>query len=452
MSGVEGDVRRRRLRRFVKQVMEQGQTEVLDEIWGAVDVGRKWGDDFEDMAAFKGWIDRRMGQFEELEFDIESILIDGRYGAVRCVARGVTAEEHYGIVPPGQEFDVCVTHHVQFDEQDRLVSTRTDFDFLEFLPESSRYARTSFVETVEDGVIVVADDGDVTDINEAALAAFRPETAREALLGEPVETVLPEGATLPDPGETAEIDGPGGIYEVTASLLEDNWDGEIGCVLVFRDVTERRRRVQQLQVLSRVLRHNIRNDLNVVLGRMESAAQATDDPTATAELAAAREQATDLLETAETARDVQRVLDQTARRRRDLVTVVESAVAQFRETWPDASVEVDAPARLPVSATDPLPDAIYELVENAWEHGDTDPRVTLRTDGDWAVVEVADDGPGFPERELVVIEEGEETQLKHGSGLGLWFTRWVVRASGGKLSVRCDDGATVTSRLPLADV
>ena len=452
MAEVEGDVRRRRLRRFVNEVMQSGHAEVLDEIWGEMKVGRKWGDEFEDLAAFREWARQNQEQFDDLTYDIERLLVDGQYGTALCHVSGVTATRHYGIVPEGQRFEIRLTVHVEFDDDDLLVRARTDFDFLDFLPASSRYARLTFLETVEDAVIVVNESGTVEDINDAALSAFCPDERRGGVIETPIEAILPEGTTLPAPGETGEITAPGGVYEVTASPLNDNWDDRVGRVLVFRDVTDRRRRVQQLQVLSRVLRHNIRNDLNVILGRVETAAEAATDAAVTAELAAAREQATALLETAETARDVQRVLDQTASRRRDLVGVVESAAGQFDETWPTAEVTVDAPASLPVSATDPLPDAIYELIENAWEHGGTDPRVRVRAnDDDWVSVEIVDDGPGFPRRELVVVEEGEETQLKHGSGLGLWFTRWVVTASGGDLTVEStDDGTVVTVCLPRA--
>jgi len=34
---------------------------------------------------------------------------------------------------------------------------------------------------------------------------------------------------------------------------------------------------------------------------------------------------------------------------------------------------------------------------------------------------IADDGPGIGADELDVFERGEETDLAHGSGLGLWL-------------------------------
>ena len=61
-------------------------------------------------------------------------------------------------------------------------------------------------------------------------------------------------------------------------------------------------------------------------------------------------------------------------------------------------------------------------------------------------VRVADDGPGIPEQELDILRKGHETQLQHGSSLGLWLAYWLVSAMGGDL--RFDDneprGAVVT--------
>lgn len=79
-----------------------------------------------------------------------------------------------------------------------------------------------------------------------------------------------------------------------------------------------------------------------------------------------------------------------------------------------------------------------------------------RTDDDGAtmgLLRVADDGPGLPTMERLTLEEGRETPLRHGQGLGLWLVNWVVTRAGGELSVgeRDGGGTVVEVRLPLAD-
>ena len=79
--------------------------------------------------------------------------------------------------------------------------------------------------------------------------------------------------------------------------------------------------------------------------------------------------------------------------------------------------------------------------------------------GGWAWVRIADDGPGIPERERVVIEAGTEIiQLVYGRGLGLWLVKRPVQSHGGGLRIDLPGaeepagarGSTVTLLLPRA--
>ena len=69
--------------------------------------------------------------------------------------------------------------------------------------------------------------------------------------------------------------------------------------------------------------------------------------------------------------------------------------------------------------------------------GGDEPTVTVqvrREDGD-VVVWVMDDGPSIPPHERAVVTgDREPTQSDHGSGLGLWITRWVVEGYGGTVA------------------
>jgi len=76
----------------------------------------------------------------------------------------------------------------------------------------------------------------------------------------------------------------------------------------------------------------------------------------------------------------------------------------------------------------------------------------LKIDDEMALVRVADNGPGIPAFDREVLESGTAIEtLSHGSGLGLWLVYWVVRRSGGKVTVTDRDsvGTTVTVSLPV---
>lgn len=229
-----------------------------------------------------------------------------------------------------------------------------------------------------------------------------------------------------------------------------------GIVGVIRDVSERVQRQQQVAVLNRVLRHNLRNDMNVILGQLDQLAADVADDDLAADVETAREHAVDLLEVAEKARTAEDLLDRSVETvDRSLPAVIDPVVATVRADWPAATVRVETLADVRVRACSTVDVAIEALLENAVEHSDRDAptvSVSAEVDGQTVALRIADDGPGIPESEVEVLTLGTETPLRHGSGLGLWLAHWVIRRSGGNLEVDRRDprGSVVTVTLPLA--
>jgi two-component system, OmpR family, sensor histidine kinase TctE len=96
-----------------------------------------------------------------------------------------------------------------------------------------------------------------------------------------------------------------------------------------------------------------------------------------------------------------------------------------------------------------LREALSNLIHNALKHGaETRLEVRVLADGDAAVVEVVDDGPGILVSEWQRVREPFHTQSASGSGLGLSIAGDVVRAHGGEFRFRerSDDGFAVVMR------
>ncbi|MGP4000209.1 sensor histidine kinase [Streptomyces sp. 8N706] len=96
------------------------------------------------------------------------------------------------------------------------------------------------------------------------------------------------------------------------------------------------------------------------------------------------------------------------------------------------------------------------LLDNARRHAGTEVTVSLRPEGRWAVLEVADDGAGVPEAERERIFErfvrldDARSRDEGGAGLGLAIARDVAERHGGTLVVRESraGGALFALRLP----
>ena len=229
-------------------------------------------------------------------------------------------------------------------------------------------------------------------------------------------------------------------YQLALGPVVDG-DELVGAIGVGEDRTEASLREERLAVLARVLRHNFRNDLNVVTGFTERAIDTVDDPELASELERVVDTAERLLRVGETSRRVERLLaDRPAPSRIDLDNAVDEALVSLpSELREGADIEVDVSEGITVSAIGYLDEAIAELVENAIRHSDTErSRVEITAaelpSESWTSLVVADDGPGIPPTERSVLT-GEETPLEHASGLGLWYVNWIVSAGGGSFDI-----------------
>jgi signal transduction histidine kinase len=324
-------------------------------------------------------------------------------------------------------------------------------ELLERVPATRRIGRNAVVTNMRDGVVVIDDDDVVVDINAVAESLFDCEKA--AAIGESVDALLADDFEIPDDEDTVVWSGRGPrAYEVSVSKLTDQHERTVGRVLVVRDITDRTNRRQQLQVLNRVLRHNFRNDMNVIdvcATQLSDRLHGED-----AELAdRIRMVARDLTETGTKAREIERIM---SRRHNDpqsldLPALVGRLVDTLRHEYPEAVVETDLPDRLGIRSTGILESVLQNVLENAIIHNDEPhPRIGItveRLSDEEIEITVVDNGPGIPAQEREVLVKGTETPLEHGSGLGLWLVNWGVTMLGGEVTFE-DRAQTETPLVP----
>jgi PAS domain S-box-containing protein len=236
--------------------------------------------------------------------------------------------------------------------------------------------------------------------------------------------------------------------------LRDAAGEVVGYIGLIRDVSNRENRSRQIRVIDRVLRHNLRNNLNVIEGFASMVREST-----AGELSAYAERITDaserLAQTADKERNITQFLSaQPQTEPLDVAPIVEEVVDGFRRRCPDAGLTVSTDESCRVDAVPQIHRAIAELVGNAITHSDREsPSVEVSvTPADATVrIAVADDGPGIPDIEQGVLTHGTEIEpLYHGSGLGLWYVNLLVQHSDGTLAFENNDptGSVVTIRLP----
>lgn len=203
-----------------------------------------------------------------------------------------------------------------------------------------------------------------------------------------------------------------------------------------------------------LLRHDIRNGLQIVRSHAELVVKTDDDRLRTSGEAIDR-QVDSLNELIKEVRAVSTVLlEQAEPEPIDLVAMLEDVVATARESHRAATFELDVPERLSVDGTQALVPVFTNLLNNAVQHTNSDAtvRVTAQESGEVVVVRFEDDGPGIPESERAEIFERGVSDDEEG-GLGLHIVATIIERSGGAVHVEDNTlgGAAFVITLPVAE-
>ncbi len=99
-----------------------------------------------------------------------------------------------------------------------------------------------------------------------------------------------------------------------------------------------------------------------------------------------------------------------------------------------------------------LREIVFNLTSNALEAAGAGGRVRLscRSNGDGVLIEIDDNGPGFPPEQLATLFQPFFTTKPTGTGLGLYIVARRVKEIGGRLDCRSqpNEGTTFTVQLP----
>ena len=144
----------------------------------------------------------------------------------------------------------------------------------------------------------------------------------------------------------------------------------------------------------------------------------------------------------------------------DLPSLVASVVAKVRMAYADLDCSVEFPEAFPEVYADPdkVEQVLTNLVENAAKYASPVGMVVRGTVDDDAVsVAVTDRGEGIPAADLPRVFRKffrRDHGRPSGTGLGLWISRGLVEAHGGRLTAASalSEGSTFRFTLPLVSI
>ncbi|MHA1933756.1 MAG: ATP-binding protein [Candidatus Thorarchaeota archaeon] len=248
------------------------------------------------------------------------------------------------------------------------------------------------------------------------------------------------------------------IVRVSAVPGRDKSGKVIGTIAVVSDETDRKRieeqSVQQKrerELYASLLRHDLGNDLQVVLGYIQTVRQLKEDPLTNVD---------SMLESAEAvslrmAHLVKALGTPTESYDGRVVNLLQKCATNAEKANRGLAITI-APdlgtEELRAAGGTLLPMAFDNIFRNAAEHAGENPKVEVRVSEEigTAVIVISDNGMGIPKD--IHTEIFRRGGFLNGRGLGLYLTRQIVRACGGMIEILSQEetsGATFRITLPL---
>ena len=121
----------------------------------------------------------------------------------------------------------------------------------------------------------------------------------------------------------------------------------------------------------------------------------------------------------------------------ELGPVVLEVCRQAQAVHPERKLVTMANGATVTGDEDAIRQLIWILLDNALRHARSSVAVTVSSEGGWARLTVADDGPGIApgERERIFerFYRSDVARAGQGAGLGLSIARWIVDQHGGRI-------------------
>ena len=254
--------------------------------------------------------------------------------------------------------------------------------------------------------------------------------------------------------ELTTADGEKRILQTTKIPYKTNGGGTDAVLLYARDITALKQYEQQLEtqrdnlnLLNQVVRHDIRNDLQLIqaYGGMLADADSLSEQQQLfiSKVLKAANNAVDLTTSA---RDLSEVMlrDETETKPMPLAQTVGQQVDRLQSETQSAIITIDGSLPAVDVVADELLEAIFRnLMKNAVQHNGKDvPEITVSAtvENHQVIVNVADNGPGISDaHKTEIFDRGNQGLESEGTGIGLYLVQTLVDRYGGDVWVEDND-------------
>ncbi len=337
-------------------------------------------------------------------------------------------------------------------------------DFLELTP----IARKTLLEDIEDATIVLDHQDRLVYANRTAQDVFDTGPEYTGMSADDLfDSIIgghPDRIINMNDSETEVAIAPNDerrYFSVSASTVGDD---ERGRAFVFHEITAQKQyelQIEQqrdeLETLNQVLRHDIRNDLQLITAYGDILDDECETENKQQYINMINKSADHAVELTQTARELSEVMlsDSVEEQRVNLQTILTDEVTEVQASYPSATLEfgTEIPS-VTLAANDMISSVFRNLLKNAVQHNDKEVGeviVSATDHEDTVTVTIADNGPGVPDgQKETVFGKGERGLDSSGTGIGLHLVNTLISIHNGDVWIEDNEpeGAIFSVELP----
>ncbi|MFW5913414.1 MAG: ATP-binding protein [Candidatus Hadarchaeota archaeon] len=300
--------------------------------------------------------------------------------------------------------------------------------------------QTVQIAGVYDEPIILLDDQDrIHEYNESAQKIF-PNLKSGETISKPVKDILPRLADVLESEESIlekKLNGNTRYYQISESPFSARQE-QLGRVIVFTDITERKKAEKREEFLHSLLRHDLKNKLQISMGYGELLKE-TDLTDEQKEFIGkdwkAKQEALDLIEKV---RKLQKAIDEELKKI-EIGPILESTVEKYRSEASNRNMTITIEkSDVTVKGGSFLDELFSNLVLNSIIHSNGDRiRISTNQTDEKVIITVEDDGKGIPDKDKEkIFEKGFKDEETGGTGLGTYLVKEIAKSYGGSVKVK----------------
>jgi PAS domain S-box-containing protein len=233
----------------------------------------------------------------------------------------------------------------------------------------------------------------------------------------------------------------GELIWVQLDLSRQRLSGQICVRAEIRNITDYYETHHRAELFWRLLRHNLRNEANIIVGKADQITAHTESDHVQGAATTIRTRSENLGNIADSVLEIEQAVadTETQRVRRHATATVREVVRKVQDDYPTAEITLEERAEMGIHVDTAFTYALRHALENAIVHSD-EPEpivdVSIGPSPNTGRVEICitDTNPPIPDEELdALFTPTETTNTSHGSGTGLFVMKWCIESLQGEI-------------------